>query len=516
MSIGSKPSAVCRGLVLDGVEGQLVTVEAQDTFDVEQGRTKICGLPDASVREGALRMRLATRPFVGDAIFKFAGGVLLNLAPADVRKAGRTLDLALAMAYAGFLLDVDRPRLRRLLFLGEIALDGEVRATPGVLAAAIEARRHGLGLVLPADALAEAALIDGPPLYPVRYAFEAFDVVLGGRKPADVPRGADAVEALAGGPLAKAPELAEVQGQYLARRALELAAAGGHNLLFEGPPGSGKTMLARRLPGILPPLDDAAALEAALVLSSRREVDLRRFRIPPFRSPHHTASAVGLAGGGSPIRPGEISLAHRGVLFLDELPEFSREALEVLREPMEERRVHVTRAGRTRSMPADCLVVAAMNPCPCGFAGAGDGRCRCPPQTVRRYVSRLSGPLLDRFDLRVRLKPVPAGQLIDAAPGEGSASVRERVVGARRRQAARGLLNAELDEAGLHRFAALDVAERGLYRRLTEKHDLSARGAKRMLRVARTLADLAGAEAITALHLSEAASFRLGTAGESA
>jgi magnesium chelatase family protein len=494
-------------LVLDGVEGQLVVVEAQDTFDVEQGRTKICGLPDASVREGALRMRLAVHPFVQDAAFKFAGGVLLNLAPADVRKAGRTLDLALAMAYAGLLLDVDRSRLKSLLFLGETALDGEIRSVPGVLAAALEAKRHGLGLVLPAESLAEAALIEGPALYPVRYAFEAFDVVLGGRPPVEVARGAAA--AAAAFTPDHGPDLAEVRGQYLARRALEIAAAGGHNLLFEGPPGSGKTMLARRMPGILPPLEDAAALEAALVLSSRREVDLRRFRLPPFRSPHHTASAAGLAGGGNPIRPGEISLAHRGVLFLDELPEFSREALEVLREPMEERRVHVTRAGRTRTLPADCLIVAAMNPCPCGFAGAADGRCRCGPPAVRRYTARLSGPLLDRFDLRVRLRPVPAAELIDAPEGEPSAAVRARVVAARSRQRARGALNADLDEAGLRKHAALGATERGLYRRITETHRLSARGAKRLLRTARTLADLEGAPSVGALHLNEAASFRL-------
>ena len=307
-----------------------------------------------------------------------------------------------------------------------------------------------------------------------------------------------------------------MRGQYLARRALEIAAAGGHNLLFEGPPGSGKTMLARRMPGILPPLTDDEALECALVhgaVRAARPPD--GCAIPPFRSPHHTASPVGLAGGGNPIRPGEISLAHRGVLFLDELPEFSREALEVLREPMEERVVHITRAGRVRTLPAHVLIIAAMNPCPCGFHGLLDGRCTCTPQQVNRYRSRISGPLLDRFDLRVRLKPVKASDLFDGKPAEGSREVRERVIAARDRQRdAKSRrkappLNADLPDRVAWDLARLGPPEIAFYRRLVESAGLSARGARRLLRVSRTIADLEGAERVSEIHLSEAVAFRM-------
>ncbi|HYC78132.1 MAG TPA: YifB family Mg chelatase-like AAA ATPase [Planctomycetota bacterium] len=510
----TREAATCLGLVLDGVEGAPVTVEAHETFDAVPGALRICGLPDPAVKEGGLRLRIAMHPLIGDEVFKLVGGVLINLAPADLKKIGRTLDLPMAMAYAALVLGLDRERVKRLLFLGEIGLDGEVRPVVGLLAAMLEAKRRGLGVVCPAANLDEALLIEGPDVYPVRRVEEAFDVARGAAPPCAAPRGPSAV---ARAP-ARLPDLAEVHGQFLARRALEIAAAGGHNLLFEGPPGSGKTMLARRLPGVLPPLSDEEALEAALVRASVRPLDPSRFHAPAFRNPHHTASPVGLAGGGNPIRPGEVSLAHRGVLFLDELPEFRREALEVLREPMEERAVHVTRAGRARALPAHVLVVAAMNPCPCGFAGLDDGRCRCTPFQVRRYVARISGPLLDRFDLRVRLRPVPPAELLDATPSEASVAVRGRVTAARARQRARGrgALNAELSDAELGAVAALRPSDAAFYRRLLEAHRLSARGAKRLLRTARTAADLAGADEVGAVHLAEAASYRLGAAAEEA
>jgi magnesium chelatase family protein len=499
----------CKGIVLDGIEGTLVTLEARPTFDCDPGRVRVIGLPDAAVREGVLRIRSALATVVQGLIFQFPHGVMVNLAPADLKKVGRTLDLALAMVYAGLLLELDADRLRSFVFLGEVGLEGDVRPVAGTLAAAMLARKRRAALVCPAQNLAEALVVEGPDIHPVSHVTEAIDVVRGLLPPCSDPRG------IARGtpPDSGIPDLADVRGQYLARRALEIAAAGGHNLLFEGPPGSGKTMLARRMPGILPPLGDEEALECALVHGSVRAIDASRLRVPPFRSPHHTASPIGLAGGGNPIRPGEISLAHRGVLFLDELPEFSREALEVLREPMEERAVNITRAGHVRRLPAHVLVVAARNPCPCGFHGLLDGRCRCTPQQVDRYGARISGPLLDRFDLRVRLKAVTSAELFDGREGETTHAVRERVIAARERQHARTgrrrLLNADLPDSRVWDHARLGPSEIAFYRRLVDSVRLSARGARRLLRVARTIADLEGADRVTEIHLSEAVAFRM-------
>jgi magnesium chelatase family protein len=496
--------------VLDGIEGTLVTLEARPTFDAEAGALRVIGLPDAAVREGALRIRTALAPLVKEMVFKLEErAVMINLAPADLRKVGRTLDLPLAMVYAALLLGLDAAFMRRLIVVGEVGLEGDVRPIAGTLAAAVLAKRMNHGLVCPEANVGEALIVDGPPVYAVATVTEAIDVARGLVAPRSDPRGiASPPEAAAG------PDLAEVRGQYLARRALEIAAAGGHDLLFEGPPGSGKTMLARRMPGILPPLSDEDALECALVHGAVRALDPVRLRIPPFRSPHHTASPIGLAGGGNPIRPGEISLAHKGVLFLDELPEFSREALEVLREPMEERVVHITRAGRVRTLPAHVLIVAAMNPCPCGFHGLLDGRCRCTPQQVQRYRCRISGPLLDRFDLRVRLKPVKPSDLFDAKPEEGSREVRARAIAARTRQRERAqgrarFLNADLGDGRVLDDARLGPPEVAFYRRLVESAQLSARGARRLLRVSRTIADLECAERVAEIHLSEAIAFRL-------
>jgi magnesium chelatase family protein len=449
------------------------------------------------------------QPVVKDLVFELGHGVIVNLAPADLKKVGRTLDLALAIVYSALLLGVDGASLRDLVFLGEVGLEGEVRGVVGTLAAAVLAKRLGCGLVCPESNVAEALMIEGPAVYAVGTVVEAIDVARGVGSPRTDARGVSRLTAPDPG-----PDLSEVKGQYLARRALEIASAGGHNLLFEGPPGSGKTMLARRMPGILPPLEDDDALECARIHGAVRRLDPAKLRTPPFRSPHHTASPVGLAGGGNPIRPGEISLAHKGVLFLDELPEFSRESLEVLREPMEERCVHITRAGRVRVLPAHVLVIAAMNPCPCGFHGGLDGRCTCTPTQVHRYRSRISGPLLDRFDLRVRLRAVRAAELFDDAHGESSRAVRVRIVAARALQRERSsrsppVLNADLRDEEAFAAAALGAPEMAFYRRLVQSAALSARGARRLLRVARTIADLEGSARVTELHLAEALGFRM-------
>lgn len=498
--------ATALGTVLDGIDAVLVTVEARTSFDVPAGGCRVIGLPDAAVKEGILRMRMAANPMLGDLPFKEGYGTLLNLAPADIRKAGRALDLPLAVAYSAHILGYAPEPLAKFLFLGEIALSGEIKPVTGAFAAALLAKRHGLSLCCAPENLGEARLVVGPRLFAARDLQEAMAIVRGEMTDDKSARGFDSHLTRHQHRL----DLAEVKGQWLARRALEVAAAGGHNLLMEGPPGSGKSLLARRMTTILPPLDESEALESARIHASLRPLDVSRFREPPFRSPHHMTTPVGLVGGGHPVRPGEISLAHRGVLFLDELPEFPREALEVLREPMEERVVHMTRAGRSRVIPADALIVAAMNPCPCGHYGGGDGKCRCTPHAVARYRGRLSGPLLERFDLRVRLRAVEAKDLVESASGESSAHVGRRVQEARRRQHDRqGEVNARLQDADVLRVCELSAEDIARHRRQIEDLRLSARAARRLLRVARTLADMAGEASVHVKHLAEAASFRL-------
>lgn len=462
--------------------------------------TQIVGLPEAAVRESRDRVRAA----ILCAQFEFpARRITINLAPADLPKDGGRFDLPIALGILAASGQIDRQALADHEFIGELALTGELRGVDGALPAAIAAARERRTLVVAPDNASEAALARHAPVKVARTLLEVCAALSGEKALPDAQ--APVIEPV---PLA---DLADVRGQSQARRALEIAAAGSHHLVLVGSPGCGKTLLASRLPGILPAASEAEALETAAIASaSGHGVDPARWRLRPFRSPHHTASAVALIGGGSHPRPGEVSLAHNGVLFLDELPEWNRHALEVLREPLESGTVTIARAARSTEFPARFQLVAAMNPCPCGWAGDRSGRCRCSAENIARYRARISGPLLDRIDLHLQVPRLSPAELRNDAPdGESSAAVRARVMAARIRQHQRaGKANAHLTPSETSRDCALADAEQTLLEHAMERLQLSARSMHRILRVARTIADLDAAENIERPHLAEAIGYR--------
>jgi magnesium chelatase family protein len=461
----------------------------------------LVGLPATAVRESRERVRAA----IQNAQLEFPQRrITVNLAPADLPKLGGRYDLAIALAILAASGQVPVAALGDCELLGELALTGELKPVDGVLPAALAAARDGRRLIVPAGNGGEAALAQGVRAHTARTLLEVVAYLHAHR---DLPAVASADEVAA----AWHPDLADVRGQAAGRRALEIAAAGGHHLLLVGPPGCGKTLLATRLPGLLPPASETEALETATVHSvSGRGIDIARWRQRPFRAPHHLSSAVALAGGGSDPRPGELSLAHNGVLFLDELAEWDRHSLEVLRQPMESGVVAVSRAARHVEFPARFQLVAAMNPCPCGWADDPSGRCTCSLEAVQRYRGKLSGPLLDRIDLQLAMPRLPPDLLrADAPPGESTAAVRERVLAARAVQHARGPLNARLTAEELARHCPLGASEQRLLERAVDSLQLSARSLHRILRVARTIADLDGAGTIGAGHVAEAIGYRL-------